>query len=112
MGAAGADASKIWQETGWDLGTDGHWRYEISDHNAHMIAPVKGGRRRLRPVQPADSRSPADFGEEGEVGAPSRRGRFLRSRGGYANYSERTGITGALFSLACSRTKNARWLKS
>jgi hypothetical protein len=36
----------------------------------------------------------------------------LRSRGGYANYSERTGITGALFSLACSRTKNARWLKS
>jgi hypothetical protein len=43
MGAAGADASKIWQETGWDLGTDGHWRYEISDHNAHMIAPVKAG---------------------------------------------------------------------
>lgn len=32
--AAGDDAAKVWAETGWGKGPDGHWRFEIPDNKA------------------------------------------------------------------------------
>lgn len=34
MLAAGEDPAKVWRETGWALGPDGKWRFEISDEGA------------------------------------------------------------------------------
>jgi len=38
--ASGADPEQVRQDTGWFKGTDGKWRFEISDSDARMITPV------------------------------------------------------------------------
>jgi hypothetical protein len=35
---SGSDPRRVWQETGWFEGLDGHWRWEIDDSRAHMVA--------------------------------------------------------------------------
>lgn len=40
MAADGLSEERIWSQTGWFRGEDGHWRYEVSDHKA-KINPEK-----------------------------------------------------------------------
>jgi len=42
----GADARKIWDETGWFQGADGKWRFEIDDSGARFDGSVPGGESR------------------------------------------------------------------
>jgi hypothetical protein len=43
MTADGVDRTKIWQDTGWFLGVDGKWKWEIDDSAMTLNAPVKRG---------------------------------------------------------------------
>ncbi len=47
MWASGQDADAIWQATGWEMGTDGKWRYEISDAEATVSANWVQGEKTL-----------------------------------------------------------------
>ena len=47
MWASGQDADAIWQATGWEMGTDGKWRYEISDAEAKVSANWVQGEKTL-----------------------------------------------------------------
>ena len=38
---AGEERSRIWRDTGWFRGVDGHWRHEIDDSRANLLPPLK-----------------------------------------------------------------------
>ena len=44
LSAGGADARKVWDETGWFTGADGKWRFEIPDNGASFALRDSGGR--------------------------------------------------------------------
>lgn len=46
LAAQGADARKIWDETGWFQGADGKWRFEIDDSGARFDGSVPGDESR------------------------------------------------------------------
>ena len=46
MEQAGADAAKVWDETGWFRGADDKWRFEIPDNDAAVLTAPKYGQVR------------------------------------------------------------------
>lgn len=67
MAEAGLSKERIYSQTGWFQGEDGHWRYEISDHKAKVISD------KVEYPEPDASGSPignASAYNTGSVGVP------------------------------------------